>query len=165
MIENLRRVVGVKDVLALHFGTVVHAQDLLLSRDGLLLLGPTRARTKNRLVNMVAEVLSIHRSLHITLASHSQILVVNIADVADRVVVVVMVVLGGHVGVSPGNLGRLLGVLQQDLLVLQDLSLQVLDRIVVSFLRLFDGLLLVDLFLTLMNHGHITLLLIGKKKG
>lgn len=43
---------------------------------------------------MVAEILSVHRALHVVLCStHCKVLVVNIADVTDRVVVVMMIVL------------------------------------------------------------------------
>jgi hypothetical protein len=43
---------------------------------------------------VVAEILSVHRALHVVLSStHSKILVVNIADVTNRVVVVMMIVL------------------------------------------------------------------------
>ena len=68
---------------------------------------------------MVTEILSVHGALHIIiLSSDRKVLVVNIANVADRVVVVVMIVLRNDVGISLRHFSRFLSVLQQDLLVL-----------------------------------------------
>lgn len=110
VVKNLRGVIRVKNILTLHFRTIVKSKDLLLSGGRLLLFSSAGAGTENGLVHVIAEILGVHGALHVVLAG-CKVLVVDIANMTDRVVMVVMIILRNDVRVPFRHLCRFLSIL------------------------------------------------------